>query len=131
MWTVEYTDEFEEWWNELSEAQQEALDDRITLLQEEGPNLRRPVVGIIRTSRHKNMKELIVSQAGSLRVLFAFDPRRDAILLLGGDKSGAWDEWYKVAVPEADALYDAHLEELKSEGLLEGDDKRLLKGGSS
>jgi hypothetical protein len=52
-------------------------------------------------------------------VLFAFDPRRHAILLLGGDKSGKWEEWYETAVPAADALYDTHLAELREEGLLE------------
>lgn len=50
--------------------------------------------------------------------LFAFDPRRSAILLLGGDKSGQWNEWYRTAVPAADALYDDHLELLRKEGLL-------------
>ena len=119
MWEVEYTNEFEQWWLDLTQEQQEALDDRVMLLIEHGPSLRRPVVGDITSSRHANMKELRVSQGGALRVLFAFDPRRHAILLLGGDKSGKWEEWYEVAVPAADALYDTHLEELRGEGLLE------------
>lgn len=120
MWEVEYTDEFEAWWRELIQHQQEALDDRVMLLAEVGPALRRPVVGDISTSRHNNMKELRVSKAGELRVLFAFDPRRHAILLLGGDKSGQWRRWYRWAVPAADDLYDAHLEELRQEGLPDG-----------
>ena len=91
----------------------------MTLLAENGPSLKRPVVGEIKTSRHTNLKELIVSAAGALRVLFAFDPRRHAILLLGGDKSGNWDAWYATAVPQADALYDEHLQELRDEGLLD------------
>lgn len=119
MWDVEYTDDFEEWWDELSPEQQEALHDRVTLLQESGPALGRPVVGAIESSRHRNMKELRVSRAGALRVLFAFDPRRTAILLLGGDKTGNWNDWYEWAIPWADDLYDDHLEELRSEGLLE------------
>jgi hypothetical protein len=119
VWEVEYTDGFEAWWSHLSEEQQEALHDRVTLLAENGPNLKRPVVGEIRSSRHRNMKELIVSAAGSLRVLFTFDPRRHAILLLGGDKSGNWEAWYATAVPEADELYDQHLQELRDEGLLD------------
>lgn len=119
MWEVEYTNEFEEWWLDLSQEQQEALDDRVMLLMEHGPSLRRPVVGEITSSRHSNMKELRVSQGGALRVLFAFDPSRHAILLLGGDKSGQWEEWYETAVPAADALYDTHLEELRAEGLLD------------
>lgn len=52
-------------------------------------------------------------------MLFAFDPRRHAILLLGGDRSGQWDQWYRQAIPEADRLYDVHLEELRREGLLD------------
>ena len=67
------------------------------------------------------MKELRVSKAGALRVLFAFDPRRHAILLLGGDKSGRWKQWYRSAVPAADDLYDTHLRELRDEGLLDED----------
>ena len=121
MWEVEYTDEFEEWWQGLTEAQQEALDDRVMLLAEVGPALKRPVVGDVATSRHNNMKELRVSKAGALRVLFAFDPRRHAILLLGGDKSGHWQVWYRWAVPAADDLYDTHLQELRDEELLNGD----------
>ena len=119
MWEVEYTDEFEEWWQELAEDQQEALDDRVMLLAKVGPALKRPIVGDVVASRHSNMKELIVSKGGALRVLFAFDPRRHAILLLGGDKSGKWTEWYQWAVPAADDLYDTHLDELRDEGLLD------------
>jgi hypothetical protein len=65
------------------------------------------------------MKELRASQAGALRVLFVmFDPRRQVILLLGGDKSGEWNDWYEWAVPAADDLYDEYLEELRKEGLI-------------
>lgn len=120
MWEVEYTDDFEAWWRELTQDQQEALDDRVMLLAEVGPALRRPVVGDVSTSRHNNMKELRVSKAGELRVLFAFDPRRCAILLLGGDKSGQWKRWYRWAVPAADDLYDTHLKQLRQEGLTDG-----------
>ena len=119
MWEVEFTDEFGAWWDGLTPEQQEALDDRVMLLAEVGPSLRRPVVGDIASSRHANMKELRVSKAGALRVLFAFDPRRHAILLLGGDKSGRWREWHNRAIPQADDLYDTHLEELRAEGLLD------------
>ena len=119
MWEVEYTDEFENWWTDLTPDQHEALDDRVMLLAEHGPDLKRPVVGEITGSRHGNMKELRVSKGGALRVLFAFDPRRHAILLLGGDKSGQWDEWYRSAIPQADDLYDMHLQELRHEGLLD------------
>ncbi len=116
VWDVEVTDEFIEWWDGLSVDQQESLTDRVDLLAERGPDLGRPVVERIAMSRHHNMKELRSSQGGALRVLFTFDPRRFAILLLGGDKSGEWNDWYEVAVPKADELYDAHLAELGEEG---------------
>ena len=121
MWEVEFTDQFETWWHQLSQHQQEALDERVMLLADRGPALKRPIVGSVATSRHPNMKELRVSRAGALRVLFAFDPRRHAILLLGGDKSGNWSQWYESAVPEADRLYDDHLAELRQESLLDDD----------
>ncbi len=119
MWEVEYTDEFEHWWVELSADQQEALNERVELLAEDGPKLKRPAVAEISGSRHHNMKELRASKGGDLRVLFAFDPRRHAILLLGGDKSGEWEKWYRRAIPAADDLYDIYLEELRQEGLID------------
>lgn len=91
MWEVEVTDEFVEWWHGLRTDQQVALTDRIDLLAERGPDLGRPVVDRIQRSRHHNMKELRASEGGALWVLFAFDPRRQVILLLGGDKTGAWN----------------------------------------
>ena len=116
-WEVEFTDQFGTWWEALSEGQQEDLDARVSLLEEYGPALGRPTVGHVASSRHQHMKELRVSsEGGSLRVLFAFDPRRTAILLIGGDKSGQWDDWYKTAVPAADRLLDAHLAALELEG---------------
>ena len=69
-------------------------------------------------SKHHNMKELRAAEGGALRVLFMFDPLRQAILLLGGDKSGRWNEWYATAVPIADELYDKYLAELEREGKL-------------
>jgi hypothetical protein len=88
------------------------------LLAERGPRLGRPVVHGIHSSRHRNMKELRASADGTIRVLFVFDPRRTAILLLGGDKTGRWRAWYDTAVPVADALYDTYLTELRQEGMI-------------
>ena len=100
-------------------GQQEALTDRIQLLEEHGPAPRCPAVGTLRDSRHGNMKELRAPSGGrSLRVLFAFDPRLQAILLLGGDKTGQWERWYEWAIPAADDLYDAYLKELRDEELI-------------
>ena len=118
MWEVEVTDQFLDWWRSLTVEQQESMTDRIDLLAARGPDLGRPVVDRIQTSRHHNMKELRAAQGGALRVLFMFDPRRQVILLLGGDKTGAWNDWYQWAVPMADHLYDNYLEELEQEGLI-------------
>jgi hypothetical protein len=118
VWEVEVTDQFLDWWRGLTSDQQESLTDRVDLLAERGPDLGRPVVDRIQTSRHHNMKEPRAAQGGPLRVLFMFDPRRQVILLLGGDKTGAWNDWYSWAVPAADDLYDEYLEELKREGLI-------------
>lgn len=88
MWEVEVTDEFREWWDGLTGDQRESLLDRVDLLSERGPDLGRPVVDLIKTSRHHNMKELRVSKGGVLRVLFIFDPRRQVILGLVATKQG-------------------------------------------
>ena len=118
VWEVEVTDEFVTWWTGLSADQQESVTDRVGLLAERGPDLGRPVVDRIQTSRHHNMKELRAALGGALRVLFMFDPRRQVILLLGGDKSGSWNAWYEWAIPLADDLYDRYLAELHDEGLI-------------
>jgi hypothetical protein len=117
VWEVEVTDQFKVWWVTLTDDQREAVADRVELLAERGPDLGRPVVDRIHASRHQTMKELRAAKGGSLRVLFSFDPHRQAILLMGGDKTGAWNEWYEWAVPLADDLYDEYLEELDAEGL--------------
>lgn len=114
---VEFTDEFEEWWEGLTETEQEDVSAVVGVLEAKGPALRRPYVGSIVLSRHPNMKELIVQHAGRpFRVLFAFDPRRHAILLIGGDKTGN-SRWYEEFVPRADDIYDQHLDELKKNRL--------------
>ncbi len=117
MWDVESTDEFRAWYDALTEPQFSAVNAAVDKLAEVGPGIRRPMTGHIESSRHNNMRELVVP-SGNLRVLFAFDPRRTAILLLGGDKTDRWQEWYDQNVPQADDLYDAYLTQLKKEGLL-------------
>lgn len=115
MWQVEGTDEFTEWFGRMDEREQEYLVAAVDKLEERGPGLGRPFVDTIKGSRHPNMKELR-PPGGNVRVLFAFDPRRTAILLLGGDKTGRWKEWYEETIPVADRLYDEYLEELHQEG---------------
>ncbi len=113
MWDVEFTDEFEAWWDTLSAEEQQSIDAAVRLLEQRGPDLGRPLVDSIEGSRHPNMKEL---RAGTIRVLFAFDPKRTAILLIGGDKRHQWQEFYTRTIPLADELFDEHLAELESEG---------------
>ncbi len=114
-WEVEYTDEFGDWWNTLGQEDQEMIDAAVEILEERGPSLGRPLVDTIAGSRHKNMKELR-PPVGNIRILFAFDTRRSAILLIGGDKTGQWSTWYEKMIPVADRLYNEHLEELEKGG---------------
>lgn len=115
---VEYTDEFEQWWLTLDEATQDSIDQVIDLLQERGPNLPFPHSSSLNRSRHGHMRELRVQHKGDpYRILYAFAPRRVAILLLGGNKKGN-DRWYEEYVPQADKLYDQLLKELENEGLI-------------
>jgi hypothetical protein len=108
---VLYTDEFGTWFETLEEDQQDAVIARVELLETEGPSLGRPTVDTIVGARHPNMKELRVSKGGAIRILFAFDPRRQAVLLIGGDKTGQWSAWYDKAIPIADDLFDQYLDE--------------------
>jgi len=118
MWTVEYTDEFGRWWEMLTSSEQASLAACVRLLEEYGPQLSRPYVDTVTGSRHTNMKELRTqSQGRPLRTFFAFDPRRTAILLIGGDKTGN-ERFYERMIPQADRLYDRHLAELREEGLI-------------
>ena len=117
-WEVEYTDEFEAWWATLSEAEQDAVAASVGQLEQLGPSLRFPHSSGIATSRQDHMRELRVQHGGEpYRVLYAFDSRRTAILLVGGKKTGD-DRWYDTFVPLADRLYDEHLALLKKEGFL-------------
>ena len=114
-WEVEYTDAFELWWKSLSENEQVEISAKVELLQEHGPSLPRPHSDVITTSRHPNMKELRGKVEGRhLRVLYAFDPRRAALLLIGGDKTGD-AKWYEKFVPVADDLFDQHLKQLRKD----------------
>lgn len=118
-WEVEFTDKFEAWWETLNEDEQESVDVTIRLLQTKGPTLCYPHSSDIKGARHSRMRELRIQHVGEpYRVLYAFDPRRVAILLLGGMKAGD-DRWYDRNIPWADALYDIHLKQLKAEGAID------------
>ena len=102
----------------LPDRQQNDVAKGVELLEVHGPRLRFPHSIQIRGSRHGRMRELRIQSGGRpFRVLYAFDPRRASILLIGGDKTGN-DRFYEEYVPIADALYDEHLRELRGEGLI-------------
>lgn len=122
-WEIETSDEFDRWFGSLSRERQKRLIAAIDALAAEGPGLGRPLVDSIRGSKHSNMKEL---RRGTIRVLFAFDPQRAAVLLIGGDKRGRWQEWYDEAITAADKLFDQHLRRLakRDKGKRDGKDVR-------
>jgi hypothetical protein len=113
-WEVD-SDRIESWLLTLDHNTYVQVFAALTVLGDEGPQLGRPLVDTVTASKHKNMKELRPGSSGrrEVRVLFAFDPERKAILLLGGDKSGQWSKWYRTAIPQADIAFDEHLETLK------------------
>jgi hypothetical protein len=114
-WKIEFDEEFSTWFEGLDEGLQDEIKATLIVLAQLGPALRRPRVGKIEGSKHSEMKELVVQYKGNpWRILFAFDPRRNAILLVGGDKTGD-KRWYKTNLPIADARFDKHLAELKEE----------------
>lgn len=117
---VEYTDEFEQWWNTLDESGQATVDAYVKMLEEFGVALGFPYSSDIKGSEYAQMRELRPQHKGKpYRVLYAFDPRRMAILLIGGDKTGN-RRWYEQFVPLADRLYREHLETLEKENKKNG-----------
>lgn len=105
-WRVTQTGGFAQWYARLRDDDVVRLDAALSILAERGPSLGRPLVDTVHGSRHANMKELRV---GAIRVLFAFDRQRVAVLLVAGDKRGNWKAWYEEAIPIADRLLDRHL----------------------
>jgi hypothetical protein len=116
-WVVEIGDEFKPEFDALHWAVREEILALSRLLQEFGPQLKRPHVDTLNGSRHTNMKELRFDVAnGEWRVAFAFDPKRTAILLVAGDKSGGSEKrFYRQLIRKADERFDAHLDRLKKE----------------
>jgi hypothetical protein len=114
-WIVEISVEFEREFDDLREDVQTEILAHSRLLQRFGPQLGRPRVDTLGGSRHANMKELrFVAAGGVWRVAFAFDPKRKAILLVAGDKSGGSEKrFYKQLIAKADERFDSHLARLK------------------
>ena len=112
-WEIEFTHVFGIWWETLTESEQESVTFGVDLLAQLGPALSRPYADTLKGCAYPNLKELRVQHEGRpYRVLYAFDPRRVGLLLIGGDKTGD-PNWYVQAVPQAEKLYAAHLDSLK------------------
>lgn len=116
---VEYTNEFETWWNGLTVREQGDVAKVVELLVARGTALGSPQSSQVKSSRHRHMRELRSQSGGRpMRVFYAFDPRRTAILLIGGRKLDQ-ERFYRTYVQQADALYGRFLRQLRREGLLE------------
>jgi hypothetical protein len=112
-WEIDYT-LIIDWLDGLDERSRHQVVVAAEALATYGPNLGRPLVDTVKASRHKNMKELRPGSSGrsELRILFAFDPERQAVFLVAGDKRGDWKKWYDRNIPVADRLFDEHLKGL-------------------
>jgi hypothetical protein len=120
-WEISLHSEVEAWYLALCKNDPETADlieDAVDQLAAEGPALGRPLADRVKGSGYHNMKELRAPSAGAteIRLLFAFDPRREAIFLVAGDKAGNWEGWYRTAIPLADERFAQHLAKLEAEG---------------
>jgi hypothetical protein len=117
MWQVVTTEEFKAWFASLSTEQRAAILRRTATLAEVGPALGRPIVDTITNSSIANLKELRCSQDGALRALFVFDPQRQAVFLIGGNKAegSKWNAWYREYIPRAEAIYKSYLAQISKE----------------
>lgn len=114
-WLIEFYDAFDIEFDNLHEEVQDECLAHLKLLEKFGPNLKRPHVDTLNASKHANMKELrFNANDGVWRIAFAFDPKRKAILLVGGDKSGTSEKrFYRELIKKADSRFDDHLATLK------------------
>jgi hypothetical protein len=118
-WSTERTEEFSEWWETLDRVQMRRVTAAIEELEEAGPTAGRPLVDTVNGSRYLNMKEL--RPTPTIRVFFAFDPRRMAMLLIGGDKAGKTKRFYRQMISKADRIYDAQLRRIKEGAIRDGE----------
>lgn len=117
-WAVELHDAVEDWLLALAKedpASADLVEAAIDMLETEGPQLGRPLVDRIQRSEIHHLKELRPASSGQseIRILFAFDPRRCALLLVAGDKQGRWNHWYETAIKVAERRYSEHLTALE------------------
>jgi hypothetical protein len=114
MWEVETVDDFDKWWKTLTEQEQDDVTAVVELLEEKGPHLPHPYSSGIEGSKFSHMRELRIQSHGDpIRVFYAFDPRRTAVLLIGGHKTGDEKRFYKRYIPKAEAFYKQHLKTLE------------------
>lgn len=127
MWDVDYS-RIEPWLDAQDEKTVAHVFAALELLKEYGPNLGRPLVDTLKGARHGNLKELRPASLGDseIRIIFVFDVKRNAVMLLAGDKSkGAsgrlkWSGWYRRAIPQAERIYDDHLRSLEGRDVRPG-----------
>ncbi|MFG1707628.1 type II toxin-antitoxin system RelE/ParE family toxin [Nonomuraea sp. M3C6] len=118
-WEVVLVAEVREWFDRLCDEDwgtAEQVEDAIDMLAQLGPTLGRPLVDRLKGADQHHFKELRPGSCGSseIRIIFAFDPVRRAVLLVAGDKSGSWDRWYDINIAIAEKRYAQHLAELNS-----------------
>jgi hypothetical protein len=116
-WEIYLTDEVRDWISALDDRSHLLVVQAIDILADRGPALGRPMVDHVERSAIQNLTELRPASAGrsELRILFAFDPWRSAILLVAGDKAGNWKQWYRQAIPRAEQLLEIYLKERAGE----------------
>lgn len=107
-WEIIETTEYKEWLQSLNNGSKKRVDRKVDRIKQFGPTLGRPDVDHVKGSRHPNLKELRIPGPTPIRILFAFDQQRRAVLLIGGDK-GERKDWYSFAIAIADELFDKHL----------------------
>ncbi|MEU5939268.1 type II toxin-antitoxin system RelE/ParE family toxin [Micromonospora sp. NPDC047548] len=111
-WEIYLVNEVRDWLDALDPTAHARVVQAIDTLAEAGPGLGRPLVDTIHGSTIANLKEL---RPGTVRILFVFDPWRSSILLVAGDKTGRWNDWYREAVPLAEQRYEIYLKERAEE----------------
>ena len=121
MWEITLLEPVETWFLKLCEDDPESanrITDALDFLAQEGPNLGRPMVDRIHGSRLHNLKELRPGSSGhtEMRMLLVFDPEREVIILVAGDKSGRWSDWYRDSIPVAELRYADFLAERERGG---------------
>ncbi|MFF4384278.1 type II toxin-antitoxin system RelE/ParE family toxin [Kitasatospora sp. NPDC001547] len=119
MWEITLLAPVEEWYLQVCEDDPKTAEnilEALDLLADEGPTLGRPAVDRIHRSRLHNLKELRPGSSGAseVRMLFVFDQEREAIILVAGDKSGRWSEWYDESIPLAEMRYADYVEEQRN-----------------